>query len=155
MKFDKDTSWWNIFLYIFRLMFLWNSFHKIWYFREAAISFDTVDQTQLSFWKQWSHHMTSTLVFVIADLNLFRVSNGNAWGMCEICSELTRKTLEWRHWRYLIVNFDQISYIFLVLIYWLWKRKYQLGNDLKNGIVLMLETFPLTQQFFETQIKTR
>ena len=54
-----------------------------------------------------------------ADIYFFKVSNVNTRTMCKICSKLTIKTLEWRHWRrsgIFIVIFEQISHIALVFL---------------------------------------
>ena len=51
---------------------------------------------------------------------LFKVNNRNTRTRCEICSKLTIKTPERRHWRrsgVFIVNFEHISH--LVLVFWL------------------------------------
>ena len=48
---------------------------------------------------------------------LVQVNNGNSKTMCGICSKLTVKTLEGRHWRHsdvFIVNFEQILHIVLL-----------------------------------------
>ena len=60
-----------------------------------------------------------------------KVNYENTRAMYEICSELTIKTPEWRHWRrfgVFIVSFEQISYIVLVFHCWHWTRKYWLGK---------------------------
>ena len=52
------------------------------------------------------------------NIYLFQV-NRDARKMCEICSKLTIKTPEQRHWRrygVFIVNFEHISHIFLVFL---------------------------------------
>ena len=49
-----------------------------------------------------------------AGIYLFKFNSGNTCAICEICSQLTKKTPERRHWRLsgvLIVNFEQISHI--------------------------------------------
>ena len=54
-----------------------------------------------------------------AGIYLFKVNNGNTRTRCEICSELTIKTPERRHWRcfgVFIVNFGQISHLVLVFL---------------------------------------
>ena len=51
-----------------------------------------------------------------ANIYLFKVNNKNLWKRCEICPKLSRKTPELRQWRrsgVFIVNFAQISYLFL------------------------------------------
>ena len=57
------------------------------------------------------------LVTNLAGIYLFKVNNGNTRAMCEVCLNLTLKTQEWRKWRLsgvFVVNFKQISQIFLV-----------------------------------------
>ena len=52
-----------------------------------------------------------------ADIYLFKANNGNTEAKCEVCSKLTIKTPERRHWRrsgVFIVKFEQISYTDLV-----------------------------------------
>ena len=52
-----------------------------------------------------------------AGIYLFKINNGNARTVCEICSELAIKTPEPRQWHrsgVFIVNFEQISHIVLV-----------------------------------------
>ena len=48
-----------------------------------------------------------------AGIYLFKVNNRNTKARCEICSKLTIKTPERRHWRcsgFFIVNFEHISH---------------------------------------------
>ena len=55
--------------------------------------------------------------FYPAGIYLLKVNNGNPRKMCEICSKLTIKTPEQRHWRssgIFIVDFEQILQIVLV-----------------------------------------
>ena len=50
---------------------------------------------------------------------MFKVNNRKARTMCEICSELTIKIPERRHWRrsvIFIVNFEHISHLVLVFL---------------------------------------
>ena len=52
-----------------------------------------------------------------ANIYLFKVSNTNARKRCKLCSELTTKIPERRHWRrsgVFILNFEHISHLFLV-----------------------------------------
>ena len=52
-----------------------------------------------------------------AGIFLFKVNNANIRTICEVCSQLTIKTSERRHWRLsgvYIFNFEQISHISLV-----------------------------------------
>ena len=49
---------------------------------------------------------------------MFKVNNRSTRAKCEVCSELTIKTSERRHWRrsgVFIVNFEDISHLVLVL----------------------------------------
>ena len=49
------------------------------------------------------------------NIYLFKINNRNARKRCEICSELTIKTPERRHWRRsraFVVNFEHISHLF-------------------------------------------
>ena len=48
------------------------------------------------------------------DIYLFKVNNRNTRTMREICSKLTKKAPERRHWRIFIANFKLISHIVLV-----------------------------------------
>ena len=53
------------------------------------------------------------------NIYLFKVNNKNTRKRCEICLKLTIKTPEWHQWRcsgVFIVNFEYISYLFLVLL---------------------------------------
>ena len=50
---------------------------------------------------------------------MLKVNNRNIRARCEICSELTIKIPERRHWRrsgIFIVNFEQISHLVLVFL---------------------------------------
>ena len=52
-----------------------------------------------------------------AENYMFKVNNRNTRTWCEICSKLTIKKTERRHWRrsgYLTVNFEHISHFALV-----------------------------------------
>ena len=54
-----------------------------------------------------------------AGIYLLKVNNRNTRIKCEICSKLTIKTLERRHWRFcgvLIVNSDLISHLVLMFL---------------------------------------
>ena len=54
-----------------------------------------------------------------AGIYLFKVDSRNTRTMCEVCSKLTIKTPERRHWRrsgVFIVNFEQISHIVLIYL---------------------------------------
>ena len=61
---------------------------------------------------------------------LFKVSIGNTRTMYKLCSKLTRKTPERRHWRcpgVFVVRFEKILLIFIWLHSWLWTSKYLMG----------------------------
>ena len=50
---------------------------------------------------------------------MFKADNRNTRARCEICSKLTIKTPEQRHWRrsgVFIVNFEHISHLALVFL---------------------------------------
>ena len=75
-------------------------------------------------WKGWEFIIQRYVNWLIskifnnrpANIDLFKVNNNNFWKRCEICSKLPRKTPELRQWRrsgVFIVNFAQISYLFL------------------------------------------
>ena len=54
-----------------------------------------------------------------ADNHMFKVSNRNTKPSCEICSKLTIKTSERRHWRrsgFFIINFEHISHLVLMFL---------------------------------------
>ena len=54
-----------------------------------------------------------------ADIYLFKINYENTITMCGICSKLTIKKLEWRHWRcsyVFIVIFEQISHNVMVFL---------------------------------------
>ena len=54
-----------------------------------------------------------------AGIYLLKYNNRNTRRRCEICSNLTLKTPERRHWRHsgvFIVNFEHISHIVLVFL---------------------------------------
>ena len=72
------------------------------------------------------------LLTFLASMYLFKVSNTHTRKMCEICSELTIKTPEWRQWRrssVFIVNFEQISHVVMVFPLLYWTSKCRLGSD--------------------------
>ena len=60
---------------------------------------------------------------------LFEVNNKNSRKRCEICSKLTIKTPELRHWRHsvvFIVNISIFRNFFLCFYCWLWASKCEL-----------------------------
>ena len=55
---------------------------------------------------------------ILVNIHLFKVNNRNTRKRCEMCSKLTIKTPERRQWLrcgVFVVNFEYISYLFLVL----------------------------------------
>ena len=59
------------------------------------------------------------LIHYPANIYLFKVNNRNIRKRYDICSKLTIKTPERRHWRrsgVFIVNFEHISYLFLMFL---------------------------------------
>ena len=80
---------------------------------------------EVSFWYQIICHDAEQLICrwsikYLANIYLFKVNNRNNRKRCEICSKLTIKIPERRHWRrsgVFIVNFEYISHLFLVLLF--------------------------------------
>ena len=80
-----------------------------------------------------------------AGIYVLKVNDENARSLCEICSKLTIKILEQRQWcrsGVFVVNFEQISHIFLVFpllnlnllrsqLFW---RKAALNNSTKSPV---------------------
>ena len=63
--------------------------------------------------------ITSPLTPSLADIYLLKVNDRNTRTRCKICSKLTIKTPEQRHWRpsgVFIVNFEHISHLAIVLL---------------------------------------
>ena len=72
---------------------------------------------------------TQTVLFIIKwkiynfttfSNNMFKVNNRNTRRRCEICSKFTIKTPEWRYWRrfgFFTVNFEHISHLVLVFLF--------------------------------------
>ena len=77
---------------------------------------------QLSFWFLTTKsiiHFVAKLLRNPAGIYLLKVNNRNTRTRCEICSKLTIKTPERRHWRrsgVFIVTFEHISRLFLVFL---------------------------------------
>ena len=73
-----------------------------------------------SFSVQWLHKKRYKICnYFPADNYMFRVDNRNTRARCKICSELTIKTPERRHWRrsgVFIVNFENILHLVLVFL---------------------------------------
>ena len=65
-----------------------------------------------------------------ANIYLFKVNNGNTRKRYEICSKLTITTPE-RH-LYLFVNFEHVSYLFLVILLLTLNKQMFGGCDKKN-----------------------
>ena len=58
-------------------------------------------------------------IIIPTNIYLFKVNNGNFGKLCEICSKLTMKTPERRHWLRsggFIVDFGHISHLFLIFL---------------------------------------
>ena len=75
-----------------------------------------------------SKHTRTTSIS--AGIYLLKVTNRNTRTRCEICSKLTIKRPEWRHWHrsgVVIVNFERISH--LVLMFLLLTLKVVAGSD--------------------------
>ena len=78
---------------------------------------------------EYGHFSRRVLVSTPAKIYQLKVDNGNTKKMHEICSKLTVKTPERRHWRcsiVFVVNFENIAHPFLVFLCWLWKIKFLL-----------------------------
>ena len=98
---------------------------------------DTASIEYWDFWSYWDHkveqaldHSKSFHLIFPANNYLFKVNNREARKKCEICSEVTIKTPEWRHWRHsgvFIVNFEHISYLFLVFLLLTWNKQMLAG----------------------------
>ena len=70
-----------------------------------------------------------------ANIYLFKVNNRNIGKRCEICSKLTIKTPErcqWRRSGVLIVNFENISHLFLVFLLLNLNKKMLAGKGQKS-----------------------
>ena len=73
---------------------------------------------------------------------MFKVSSRNTRAWCEICSKLTVKTPERRHWRHsgvFVVNFEQISHP--VLVFLLLALKMLLPAGLSETYLELCQTF--------------
>ena len=98
---------------------------------------DTASIEYWDFWSYWDHkveqaldHSKSFHLIFPANNYLFKVNNREARKKCEICSEVTIKTPEWRHWCHsgvFIVNFEHISYLFLVFLLLTWNKQILAG----------------------------
>ena len=81
---------------------------------------------------------------------MFKVKNGQTRTMCEICSKLIIKTLQWRCSAVFIVNFGQISHIVLVFLMLTLNNKCRLGTDQIKFRVLMNFVLRVTYTFFDS-----
>ena len=73
-----------------------------------------------------------TIFVNAAGIYLLKVNNRNTKTRCEMCSKLTTKALERRHWRrsgVFNVNFKHISHFVLVFLSLIWTCNYQLTKD--------------------------
>ena len=81
---------------------------------------------------------------------LLKVNNKNSRARCKICSKLTIKTPERRHWRWsgvFIVNFEHISHLVLVF------RLLTLNRKMPTGVVVQKKVF-LAEYFKVSHILT-
>ena len=65
------------------------------------------------------HEIAQLDIFTPAGIYMLKVNNRNTKTRREICSKLTRKIPERRHWRrsvIFIVNFEHISHLVLVFL---------------------------------------
>ena len=114
-----STNWWysldifcfpSTFFFTLRMRFNHFYFRKVW----RCLNF-SIDWNPFSIcWKSqiFLLHCT-TCWFHPAKIYLFKFNNRNTRKRCEICSKLTMKIPDWRHWRrsdVFIVNFEQISH---------------------------------------------
>ena len=87
-----------------------------------------------------SNILRGYMSILTAGIYIFKVINGNSRKICEICSKLTIRTSERRHWQgsdLFIVNFEQMSYSALVFPwcfqYYFWISKCFLGFFFQRG----------------------
>ena len=79
---------------------------------------------------------------------MFKISNRNTRTRFEICSDLTIKTPEWRHWRcsgVFIVKIEHISQLILVSLWRTLRGKYRLGCLV--AITILDQIFQLKTMF--------
>ena len=87
---------------------------------------------------------------------LLKVNNRNTRTRCEICSKLTIKTSERRHWRLsgvFIVDFEHISHlvlVFLKLTLSCWMPPAMSQSDSSGFLSTVLESFRYTRTFLTT-----
>ena len=73
---------------------------------------------------------TDATLATLENIYLFKMNNRNTKKRCEICSTLTMKTPERRHWPrsgVFIVNFEHILHLFLMFLLLIWTSKCLLG----------------------------
>ena len=88
-----------------------------WIYHSHIQNFDLLMPQNL-FQKLGISHYISLCIFP-ANIYLLKGNNRNTRKRCEICSKLTIKTQERRHWRrsgIFIVNFEHILHLFLVFL---------------------------------------
>ena len=86
-----------------------------------------------------------------ANIFSFEVNNRSPIKRCEICSKLTIKTLELRHWRrsgVFIVNFEHISHFVLVFLLLIVNKKRLVGFRIKTQNMYLKKLF----LFFEKEM---
>ena len=77
------------------------------------------DAYQTPAWLFTAKHFYCEISAFPVGIYMFKVNNRNSITRCEICSKLTIKTPERRHWRrsgVFIVNFEHISHLVLVFL---------------------------------------
>ena len=82
-----------------------------------------------SFYENFDRNDTENMKRYPATIFLFKVNNKNTWKKCEISSNITTKTPERHHWccsGVFVANFEESSYLFLVLLLLLWTSKWLL-----------------------------
>ena len=68
--------------------------------------------------------------------------NGNTKTLCKICSKLTKKTLEWRHFGGFIVDFEHFSHLFSAQVDTGWdSTSYLIKTDLEWQGIEVFSTF--------------
>ena len=82
-----------------------------------------------------------------ANIYLFKINNKNTRKTCEICSKLTTKTAEWRHWRrsgVFVINSEHISHLVLVLLLLTLKTLMLAGYIVFTRNKLIVKTFSVS-----------
>ena len=88
-----------------------------WLHKVQQRSFDS--QNVIYYMSQLSETCNYKISSYPIDIYMFKVNNRHTRTRCEICSKLTIKTPERRHWRHsgvFIVNFEHISHFVLVFL---------------------------------------